>query len=144
MRARAADVVLVFRDVGQQGKIAEGANQLRRLFLGQRMQRSGELVPCILVLIAAESNGELPDVLDAVERIVSMVGANCVAKEAAQLANIPAQQFVFKVIRRLHLDHSIIVVNLHFLPHYLAATKVMSPGIAKSHYDRHELSEQVW
>jgi hypothetical protein len=71
--ARAADVVLIFCNVGQQREIAEGARQLRRFFLRQRLQRVRQLRARHLVIVAAETDGQLAHVFDALEGGVAQV-----------------------------------------------------------------------
>ena len=104
MGARAADVMLVFRDIGQQRKVAEGARQLRGFFLRQRLQRVRQLRARHFIIVAAETDGQLAHMFDAFEGGVAQVVADGVAQQTAQLADIAAQQLVFHFIH-LHGVH---------------------------------------
>ncbi|MNS92525.1 hypothetical protein D3C72_1266670 [compost metagenome] len=96
--ARAADVVLVFRNIGQQREIAESARQLRGFFLRQRLQRVRQLRTRRFIIVAAETDGQLAHMFDALEGGVAQMVADGVAQQTAQLADIAAQQLVFHFI----------------------------------------------
>ena len=104
MGARAADVMLIFRNIGQQREIAESARQLRGFFLRQRLQRVRQLRARRFIIVAPETNGQLAHMFDALEGGVAQVAADGVAQQTAQLADIAAQQLVFHFIH-LHGIH---------------------------------------
>ncbi len=94
MGAAAADVVLVFGDIGQQRKIAERAHQLGGLFLAQRGQRLAQQRARFGIGVTPETDRDLADRLDALEGRVAVLGADGVAQQAAQLADIAPEQVI--------------------------------------------------
>ena len=107
MGAGAADMVLVFGNVGQQREITEGAYQLRGFFLRQRLQRIGQLAARSFVIVASETDCQLTHIFNAFERGVAQMAADRIAQQAPQLTDIAAEQLVFHFIHRLHVYHNV-------------------------------------
>ena len=89
--AHLADVVLVLGDVGEVGEIAEGADDPHRLGGRHAVEDLLELTPGDPILIAVEPDRGLPDTLDQVEHISTLLVAHRVAQDAPEQSDIVAQ-----------------------------------------------------
>jgi len=80
----AADVVLVLGDIGEMRKKAEGANDLKRLGRRQAVQCRFEIAARRNILVAAEADRVLANMLDGVEDRRTALLAYRVSQNAAQ------------------------------------------------------------
>src|SRR5688572_3454331 len=103
MRARAANAVLVLRDVGQVRKIAEGADDLGGSFDREPVQHGFELQARGLILVAMEADRGFSDALDGLEDVVAFLGADRVAEYPAKQPDVLTQRQV--LVRQLGLGH---------------------------------------
>ena len=94
MGAGPADMVLILGDIGEVGKEAEGANNLQRLLRHQTVQRCFEIAPRRQILVSAEADRVLPNVLDSLEDCFPALLAYRVAKNAAEQPDIFAKRQV--------------------------------------------------
>src|SRR5258708_38217077 len=95
--AVAPDVVAVLGDVGQQREIAEGAHHRHRLLGAEAIERRRKELTRGAVLEAAARHRELADLLDQLERGITLVGADGVAEEPAEETDVLAQPRVLVV-----------------------------------------------
>jgi hypothetical protein len=86
--ALAADVMAVLGDVGQQREVAESAHDQHREVVGQGVECLGERLARGHVLEAAAGHGETANGLDLVESELALVGADRIAQEAPEEANV--------------------------------------------------------
>ncbi len=101
--AVAPDVVAVLGDVGQQREIAEGAHHRHRLLGAEAIERRRKELTRGAVFEAPARHGKLADLLDQLERGVALVGADGVAEEPAEEADVLAQPGVL-VVAIVHRD----------------------------------------
>ena len=92
--AAAADVVLVFGDVGQVREIGERAHHRVGLFARQLVQQRGEFGAGLRVVPAAEAHRGLAHGLDHVEDFLAFLCAHDVAEQAPEQADVFLQRFV--------------------------------------------------
>ena len=92
MRAAAADVVLVFGDIGEMREEAEGADQLQRPVARQRIEHPLQFVARGAILVAAKADRALADALDRLERGIALLLAHRVAEDAAKKPDVLAQR----------------------------------------------------
>jgi hypothetical protein len=95
--ARAAHVVPVFRDVGEQREIAEGPHHRDGLLVAQRVERSRERPARLHVFEAPARDREAANRLDALEGGLALVGADGVAEEPPEEPDVLAQARVLVV-----------------------------------------------
>src|SRR6516164_190058 len=100
MRMRAADVMLVLSDIGEMREKAKGANDLQRLLWRHTVKRRFKIAPRRNILVAAESNRVLPNVLHDFEDGGAALLADRVAEYSAEQPNIVAQRQIFVVRHR--------------------------------------------
>ena len=91
MRPVAADVMLVFRDVGQMREVAEGAHDRERLVGGEAVEDRLELAPRSGLVAAMEADRGLADLLDESVGLLALLLAHRVAKDAAEETDVVAQ-----------------------------------------------------
>ncbi len=91
MSAVAADVMLIFGDVGEMGEIAVGANDRERLFSVEAVERRLELAPRADLVVAMEADRGLTDLLDQLENLFALLLAHGVAKDPPEQANVLTQ-----------------------------------------------------
>ncbi len=99
--AAAADVVFVFRDVGQLQEVAEGADDRLGDIARQRVEQGGQFGPGGGVAVAGEADGCLANALDNVENRFAFLFADRVAKQAAKQADVGAEGFFLAAIERV-------------------------------------------
>ena len=100
MRAVAADVMLVFGDVGEMGEIAIGAHDRQRLVGVEAIERRLKLAPRADLVVAMETDRGLADLLDQLEHLFALLLANGVAEDPAEEADVVAKrQVLVGVIR---------------------------------------------
>ncbi len=95
MGTGAADVMLVLGDIGEMRKKTEGADDLKCLGRRQTVQRRFELAARCNILVSAEADRVLANVLDGVEDCLAVLLAYRVAEDAAEQPDIVAQRQVF-------------------------------------------------
>jgi hypothetical protein len=110
MRARPADVMLVFGDIGEVREVAEGAADQDGVVGREIIEDCLQLLTRALVLVAAEPDGRLPDALDGREHRLAFLLAHGIAEDAPDQADIITQRLV--LIGQL--------VRFHALQHRLA------------------------
>ncbi len=91
MGAIAADVMLIFGDVGEMREIAVGARDRERLVSVEAVERRLELAPGADLVVAMETYRGLADLLDQLEDFFALLLANGVAKDPAKQTNVFAQ-----------------------------------------------------
>ena len=94
-RAHLADVVLVFGDVGEMRKIAEGAHDAHGLADRHAVEDGLELAPRQTVLVAVETDRGLANALDQVEGVGAFLVPHGVAEDTAEQPYIVAQPGIF-------------------------------------------------
>jgi hypothetical protein len=94
MGAPAPGMVMVFRDIGEDGEIAEGAGDLVDLFFRKAGEDFLQLGLRGEILVAVETNGELADKLDLAVGFLAVKGADGFTQDAAEQADIVAQGVV--------------------------------------------------
>src|ERR1700677_1235726 len=97
MGSVAADVVLIFGDVGEMREIAVGANDRKRLVSVEAVECRLELAPRANLVVAMEANRGLADLLDQLENLFALLLAYGVAKDPAKQTNVFAQGNVLLV-----------------------------------------------
>ena len=102
MRAVAADVMLVFGDVGEMREIAEGAHDRERLVGVEAVEDRLELAPRAGLVVAVEADRGLADALDERVGLLALLLAHGVAEDAAEQADVVAQRHVLVVVFRRH------------------------------------------
>ena len=95
MSAVAADVMLVFSDVGEMREIAVGANDRERLVSVEAVERRLELAPRADLVVAMEADRGLADLLDQLENLFALLLAHGVAENSPEQADVLAQRNVF-------------------------------------------------
>ena len=90
----AADVMLIFGDVGEMREIAIGANDRERLVSVEAVERRLELAPRANLVVAMEANRGLADLLDQLENLFALLLAHGVAENTAEQTNVVAQRNV--------------------------------------------------
>ena len=94
MGAAAADVVLIFGDVGEVQEIGEGPHHGEHGVPGQVVEDGGQLVPGRRLLVPGEAHGDLADGLDGGEGLAALLFAHGVAEEATEEADVLPQGLV--------------------------------------------------
>ena len=94
MGAVAADVMLVFGDVGQMREIAVGAHDRQRLVGAQTVERRLKLAPRADLVIAMETDRSLADLLDQLESLFALLLAHGVAEDSPEQADVIAQRHI--------------------------------------------------
>ena len=94
MGAVAADVMLIFSDVGEMREIAVGANDRERLVGVEAVERRLELAPRADLVVAMEADRGLADLLDQFENLFALLLANGVAEDSPEQADVVAQRNV--------------------------------------------------
>ena len=102
VKACAANVVLIFGDVGEMREEAECADDLQRLARRRAVQRLRELATGCDILVAAEAHRALANALDDVEHGLAALLTHRVAEDTAEQPDVVAQRqvLVFGVDRR--------------------------------------------
>ena len=101
MRAVAADVMLIFGDVGEVGEIAEGAHDRERLVGVEAVEDRLELAPRAGLVVAVEADRGLADLLDEGVGLLALLVAHCVAEDAAEQADVVAKRHILVVVFRV-------------------------------------------
>ena len=99
MGAVAADVMLIFGDVGEMRKITVGASDRERLVSVEAVERRLELAPRADLVVAMEANRGLADLLDQLENLFAFLLAHGVAEDSTEQPNVFAQRNVLLVRR---------------------------------------------
>ena len=94
MGAVAADVMLIFGDVGEMREIAVGARDRERLLSVEAVERRLEFAPRADLVVAMEAYRGLTDLLDQLENLFALLLANGVAEDLPEQANVLAQRNV--------------------------------------------------
>ena len=94
MGAVAADVMLIFGDVGEMREIAVGARDRERLVSVEAVERRLELAPRADLVVAMEAYRGLADLLDQLENLFALLLANGVAEDSPEQADVLAQRNV--------------------------------------------------
>ena len=94
MGAVAADVMLVFGDVGEMREIAVGAHDRERLVGAEAVERRLELAPRADLVVAMEADRGPADLLDQLEDLFALLLAHGVAEDSAEQADVVAQRHV--------------------------------------------------
>ena len=99
--AVAADVMLVFGDVGEVREIAVGAHDRERLVGAEAVERRLELAPRGDLVVAMEADRSPADLLDQLENLFALLLAHSVAEDPAEQADIVAQGHILVgIVRR--------------------------------------------
>ena len=102
MGAVAADVMLVFGDVGEMREIAVGANDRERLIGAKAVERRLELTPGGDLIVAMEPDRGPADLLDQLEDLFAFLLAHRVAEDSAEQADVVAERHILiRLFRRL-------------------------------------------
>ena len=99
MGAVAADVMLIFGDVGEMREIAVGAHDRERLVGVEAVERRLELAPRADLVVAMEADRGLADLLDQLENLFAFLLAHGVAEDSAEQTNVLAQRNVLLRLR---------------------------------------------
>src|ERR1700722_958621 len=91
MSAVAADVMLIFGDVGEMGEIAVGARDRERLVSVEAVERRLELAPRADLVVAMEPYRGLADLLDQLENLFALLLPNGVTEDSTEQADVVAQ-----------------------------------------------------
>src|SRR5262249_28837396 len=83
-----ADVMLVFGDVGELGKVAESADDLDVLTMREAIQCHLELVPRSFIFVAVEADRGAANALNDREDRLAFLTAHRIAKNAAEKTDI--------------------------------------------------------
>src|SRR3984957_644067 len=94
MSAVAADVMLIFGDVGEMGEIAVGARDREGLVSVEAVERRLELAPRADLVVAMEPYRGLADLLDQLENLFAFLLAHGVAEDSTEQPNVFAQRNV--------------------------------------------------
>ena len=94
MGAVAADVMLIFGDVGEMREIAIGADDRERLVSVEAVERRLELAPRADLVVTMEADRGLADLLDQLENLFALLLANGVAEDSPEQADVLAQRNV--------------------------------------------------
>jgi hypothetical protein len=97
MGSGTADVVPILGDIGEMREEAEGSNDQNRDCRGQAVQCRFEVVACRSVLVSAEADRALANLLDDVEDRVAALLAYRVPKDSAEQPDVIAQREIFVV-----------------------------------------------
>ena len=100
MGAVAADVVLVFRDIGEVREIAEGADDRQGLVAVEAVENRLKLAPRAGVVVPVEADRSLADALDDFVGLRAFLLAHGVAEQAAEEPHVLLQRQVLVVLRR--------------------------------------------
>ncbi len=101
MGAVAADVMLIFGDVGEMREITVGANDRERLVSVEAVERRLELAARADLVVAMKAYRGLADLLDQPEYLLALLLANGVAENSPEEPDVVAQGHVFLgIIRR--------------------------------------------
>ena len=100
MGAGAADMMLVFGNIGQMREIAESADDQGFLVGRQPIEQGFQLAPPFGIIILVKTDRRLADALDQIEHRRPFLIADGIAENAAKPANILAQRLVLVVGRR--------------------------------------------
>ena len=95
VKLASADVMVVFRDVGQMREIAEGARHLHGLLQRQVLQQFGQGLAGAFVITDAVGHRQLADALHQFVHGFAFLLANHVAQQFAQQADIVDQGLLF-------------------------------------------------
>ncbi len=105
----AADVVLVFGEVGEMREIAESPDDAQRLIRRQAAHDRLQLLPGGLVGVAMELDSGASDVFDEFEHRIAFLGSHRVAQDAPEQPYVVAQRQVllgrFGVVQGFHGRH---------------------------------------
>ena len=112
----AADLVTVFREVGQVAEVGEGADHAHRLGRAQALEQVLQRAVGGVVGIAAKSHGQGADLLDQRVGLVSLLLPDHVAEDPAQQPDVVDQRLVFGLAalggsRGLAGFHSMLVLD---------------------------------
>src|SRR5271169_3937506 len=100
MRAVAADVMLVFGDVGEMGEIAIGAHDRQRLVGVEAIERRLELAPRADLVGAMETDRGPANLLDQLIDLFALLLPHGVAEDSAEEADVVAKrQVLVRLIR---------------------------------------------
>ena len=113
MGAVAANVMLVFGDVGEMREVAEGPHDRQRLVGRQAVEGRLELAPGAGLVVAMEADGGLADVLDEFKGLLALLLAHRVAEDAAEQPDVVAQRLVLVVGLGVGLGGSGRRINSH-------------------------------
>jgi hypothetical protein len=103
--SRPANVMLIFRDIGEMRKVAESADDLDALIARETVQYRLKLVPRSFVLVAMETDRGSPNLFYDFKNMLSFLTANRIAKNAAEKADIVAKrQILVGSVNRNHDD----------------------------------------
>src|SRR6516164_6117985 len=101
-----ADVMLVFGDVGELRKVAEGTDDLDALTMREAIQCRFEFVPRGFIVFAVEADRGPADVLNDREDGLAFLAAHRIAKNAAEKTDIVTQrQILVRSFEQIH-DHT--------------------------------------
>src|SRR5213075_1949069 len=103
MRAAAAVLLLVLGDVQEVREEAERAHHVHRLVYVERVEERIELALARVLL--AESDGCLPDALNAIESIAPRLLADHLAEEPSEEPAVLAQQILLVVHKMTVMDY---------------------------------------
>ena len=95
MSASAVDMVLILGNIGEVREEAEGADDLQCVVRWEAIQRRRKLAAGRGILIAAEADRVVPDLLDGVEHSLPALLAYCVTEDASEQADIATQRQIF-------------------------------------------------
>ena len=90
----AAQVIAVFRDVGEVREVAERADHAHRAVAAQPREHSVEVAAGALVALQPVRDRELADLLDARERRLAFLLAQDVAEDAAEQPDVVDERLV--------------------------------------------------
>ena len=92
MDGAAADVMPVFRQIGQVAEIGEGTNHADSLIAAQTLQQLLERLVSFVVGVAAKRHRQLADLLDQLERSNPLLLADHITQNSAQQTDVLHQR----------------------------------------------------
>ena len=92
--AVAADVMLVFGDVGEMREIAVGAHDRQRLVGAQTVERRLKLAPRADLVIAMETDRSPADLLDQLESLFALLLADGIPEDSPEQTDVIAQRHI--------------------------------------------------
>lgn len=91
------DVVLIFCQVGELQKVAEGPNHRQHGIPGQVVEEALQLLACSLIEVAVKAYRSLPDGFHHAEHRFPLLFPDCVPEQAAEQPDVLPQGRVFGI-----------------------------------------------
>jgi hypothetical protein len=122
-------MVLVFGNIGQMRKIAEGAHHLQRLHMLKAAEQIGEFLPRCKIVVAMETDRQQANALYQCKGVLSLLIAQRVAEYAAKQADVLSQRFIlvaFFSVTFFHVTFILVHLGVPLLGFGAGITKVES------------------